>query len=1000
MSHETFEAISNPNNGGWTSSGGEIGDLCRFNAGPSVTAAGADLTMSGHGYDVQEEWSNLKGRCDIGNGAMQSDITPTAYPACTATTLPVNDDGSSPQVSLPFTVNFYSKSFASLWVNNNGNVTFDGPQATYTPFGLLSTAREIIAPFFGDVDTRGAGSGTNQVLHAQQVTYGGAPATSGQPAYFCVNWTNVGYYGTNTNKLNSFQLVLVDRSGLTGQPGDFDIVFNYDKVQWETGDASGGSDGLGGFPAVAGYSNGSTQSLQLPGSGVTGALEDDGTNALTQGSLNSATTPGRYVFAVRNGGAPNGGTIHGTVTDLNSDIIRGAPVQLCGQTTFACTLTQTNGQGTYAVSGLQPDSYAITVNPPSGSSLTPGYGAATIGAGDDATVDVFLGNLQTLPPHVLLTYHRLNADGTPILEWGNAETLGYYGCVSGQVSATIALNDGSVSKTFDMPEITPLGVHTGQYSANIPNFFPASGPATVTVTATCPDPTENETVSFTVYIDPSGTVVDQNGSPVNGATVTLLSSENLAGPFSPVPDGSPLMSPGNRTNPDTTTSDGTFGWDVLTGFYQVQASAAGCTDPGDPTSPTVSSVPFAIPPPMTQLHLVLNCTHIQTTPALNWPTPAPITYGTALSATQLDATASVPGTFTYAPAAGSVLGAGSQTLSVTFRPTDTSNYTTASATVALQVNRATPVVSWASPTPISYGTALSATQLDATASVPGTFTYTPAAGSVLGAGSQTLSVTFTPTDTSNYTTATATVTLQVNKATPTLTWAAPATILYGAALSAAQLNAHASVAGTFVYTPPAGAVLQPGTQTLAATFTPTDSTDYNTASINTQLVVGFSQPCITTTKTGPFTVASGQSICLASGGNLVGPVSLAAGSVLWVNGGSITGTLTVSANSRLWVTAGSITGPITASGATALTMCATKVTGQVTVTGTKGPVVIGGTGCAGNTITAAVSITSNTGGVGFSSNKVTGSLTIKSNSGGFQYSGNIVTGPVTISGNS
>ncbi len=50
------------------------------------------------------------------------------------------------------------------------------------------------------------------------------------------------------------------------------------------------------------------------------------------------------------------------------------------------------------------------------------------------------------------------------------------------------------------------------------------------------------------------------------------------------------------------------------------------------------------------------------TPTLAWTDPAAITYGTALSATQLNATANVPGTFTYTPASGTVLGAGSDVL--------------------------------------------------------------------------------------------------------------------------------------------------------------------------------------------------------------------------------------------------------------------------------------------------------------------------------------------------
>jgi len=75
--------------------------------------------------------------------------------------------------------------------------------------------------------------------------------------------------------------------------------------------------------------------------------------------------------------------------------------------------------------------------------------------------------------------------------------------------------------------------------------------------------------------------------------------------------------------------------------------------------------------------------------------------------------------------------------------------------------RTTPTVSWAAPAPINQGTALSATQLNATASVAGTFVYAPAAGTVLAAGTHTLRVTFTPADTTRYTTATASASILV-----------------------------------------------------------------------------------------------------------------------------------------------------------------------------------------------------------------------------------------------
>jgi len=157
-----------------------------------------------------------------------------------------------------------------------------------------------------------------------------------------------------------------------------------------------------------------------------------------------------------------------------------------------------------------------------------------------------------------------------------------------------------------------------------------------------------------------------------------------------------------------------------------------------------------------------------TAPAITWATPGAITYGTALSGTQLDATANVPGSFVYSPALGTVLGAGTQTLSVTFTPTDTTDYSTMIQSVQLVVSPATPTITWATPAAITYGTALSGTQLDASANTSGVFVYAPVSGTVLGAGTQNLSVTFTPTDTTDYTTATGSTTLTITPATLTV----------------------------------------------------------------------------------------------------------------------------------------------------------------------------------------------------------------------------------------
>ena len=131
------------------------------------------------------------------------------------TQLARNDDGSTGAVPLGFNVNFFGANFTQTFVNNNGNITFDSPLATFTPFPLQNTARQIIAPFFADVDTRNAASG---------ITNFGNGTVDGRQS-FLVNWPDVGYFNSRADRRNNFQLVVINRSDIA--PGDFDIEFNY-----------------------------------------------------------------------------------------------------------------------------------------------------------------------------------------------------------------------------------------------------------------------------------------------------------------------------------------------------------------------------------------------------------------------------------------------------------------------------------------------------------------------------------------------------------------------------------------------------------------------------------------------------------------------------------------------------------------------------------------------------------------------------------------------------
>jgi hypothetical protein len=238
------------------------------------------------------------------------------------TTLAANDDGSSGLVSIGFSINFFGVTYSDLYVNNNGNVTFNNPSALFTPSALNVASTPILAPFLADVDTRGVGSSL--------VGWGYRTGAFGVPAVtagannprdmFAVNWVDVGFYSLGVTPLNSFQLVIIDRGDVAA--GDFDFEFNYSQILWDAGQASGGgSTGLcvdkeNCSPARAAWSNGSGSMWEVAGSGVSDALLDG--NGAT-GLINNQRTPpgypgnnlsgggvvstkqGRYLFAVRNG---------------------------------------------------------------------------------------------------------------------------------------------------------------------------------------------------------------------------------------------------------------------------------------------------------------------------------------------------------------------------------------------------------------------------------------------------------------------------------------------------------------------------------------------------------------------------------------------------------------------------------------------------------------------------------------------------------------------------
>jgi hypothetical protein len=513
-------------------------------------------------------------------------------PGCRTATLPANDDDSTAAVPLGFTANMFDRSFDSVFVNNNGNVTVSGPLSEFTPFDFRETGDPIIAPFFADVDTRGDASGL--VHYGQIANFNGVKA-------FCVIWDHVGYFGSHDDKLNTFQLIIVDR-GVDG----IDLIANYDSITWETGDASDGENGFGGVPAIAGYAAGdgdAAHALIAPGSFTSGGLLDS--NATT--SLAGHSTPnqpaGRYVFQLRQT-PPTGARLTGLVTTPDDDPAAGALVQAC-RTGGTCVSRTAGSDGRYTVSNLPAGDYTVTAfpGPDTQAASTTVTGVALSGTAT-TTQDIQLGELPPPPPDgTTITNIGESEDGLPVAYWEDPLVLVTQGCAGGTAAYQVVLEGRSVRNGA----LTESPAGSGTYRGTIAPLAPDHGDGIIRVTFTCPG-TPADPVEFGIYIDPSGVVNDKDGNPLEGATVRLFRSASAAGPFFPVPNGSAIMSPSNRRNPDESRADGRFGWDVVAGFYVVTAAKDGCVSAADPAQEEARTIVMTIPPPVTDLDLRLDCT--------------------------------------------------------------------------------------------------------------------------------------------------------------------------------------------------------------------------------------------------------------------------------------------------------------------------------------------------------------------------------------------------------
>jgi hypothetical protein len=178
-----------------------------------------------------------------------------------------NDDDSATIASLGFNFNLYGTNYSSLFVNNNGNLSFGSAFSTFTSSGFPVNSFPMVAPFWADVDTRNSASG--QVWQRSIDSDGDSDIDT-----FVVTWDSVGYYNSQADRFNSFQVVISDGSNPRMGLGN-NVCFSYGDMNWTTGSASGGVGGFGGTPATVGVNAGNgTDFFQFGRFGVAGNAYD------------------------------------------------------------------------------------------------------------------------------------------------------------------------------------------------------------------------------------------------------------------------------------------------------------------------------------------------------------------------------------------------------------------------------------------------------------------------------------------------------------------------------------------------------------------------------------------------------------------------------------------------------------------------------------------------------------------------------------------------------
>lgn len=561
------------------------------------------------------------------------------------------------------------------------------------------------------------------------------------------------------------------------------------------------SSSLGGSPYPAEYlAVDATTNMVY---GTTGSDPDAGEvlayNAATGATtwINAGTTPTALaidegtdtIYAV-NQGSNDVTVINGATSGTTTVNVGAYPTAVAvNTTTHAAYVTNTN-DGTVSVIGGASTAAATTTT------LTSDANPATLGTSVTFTAYVEETSGTTIPTgNVTFLVDGSSVSTTALDSTGHA-TYSTSSLTAGTHTVVVTYAGASGFATSSSSTLTET---ISPPVASSPAFSPAAGTYTSAQTVTISDATTGAAIYYTTNGSTPTT-----SSPMYSGPITVNASETIKAiatasgySNSAVASANYTISPTNISISIDPSSGVVYNQTVMLtastsqtvqlGRWWITEDGLNCTTNGIAcgAAPNISGGGFvtttsplsagkhtfyanysATPPPSNQLpasgigEAIISVS--QATPTITWATPAAITQGSPLSAIQLDATASIAGTFAYNPPNGTILNSGQQKLSVTFTPTDTTDYTSATATVTLTVDPAAPGAS-VSPASLSFpaqntGSTSAAQSVTLTNSgsaalsiasiaASGDFAETNTCGtSVAAAASCAISVTFTPTE--------------------------------------------------------------------------------------------------------------------------------------------------------------------------------------------------------------------------------------------------------------